>query len=123
MGIKLAECGVVVGQDQFLLCFEGADTLGSIQIANRLSVRPSTVSKMVDILERKGWVQRESDEGDHRRVLVRLTPAGRTLADRVRNVQAELETELLAAISNGKTILPAIKELDLLLAKRLRRLR
>ena len=34
----------------------------------------------LDRLERSGWVLRDRDEGDRRRVVLRLTPAGRALA-------------------------------------------
>ncbi|MCU1692481.1 MAG: marR 2 [Frankiales bacterium] len=65
------------------------------ELADRLCLDVSTVSRQVPALEREGWVDREADPGDRRAHLLRLTPAGReALADR-RRAHAALLTEAL----------------------------
>lgn len=123
VGIKLAAIDVVAGQDQFLLSFEKDDAAPVADIAFRLSVRASTVSKMTDILERKGWVARSGDAGDGRRVLVRLTREGRAVADAVRDLHAGIEGELMHALSEEQDVLPVLARVDAVLARRLNRLR
>lgn len=123
VGIKLSDIDVVVGQDQFLLLLADLKTAAVNDLAARLSVRPSTVSKMADILRRKGWIERSPDPADARRVLVRLTEAGRAAAERVRAVEAALETELLSALHSEEAILRVLAQLDTVLARRLSRLR
>lgn len=123
VGIKLAEIGVAVGQDQFLLCFDGDEARSVIDIAARLSVRASTVSKMADILARKGWTARHQDAIDARRVLIDLTDDGKRARDRVRVVEAALEAELLTAVGVDDQMIPTLSRLDAVLSKRLARLR
>jgi DNA-binding MarR family transcriptional regulator len=51
-------------------------------LARHLTVSLPTVSKSVDTLVRRGWVERWADAADRRHTMVRLTPKGRrVLAD------------------------------------------
>ncbi|MBB4693537.1 MarR family transcriptional regulator [Paractinoplanes abujensis] len=55
----------------------------SIDIAEELQVNPSTGTRMLDRLIRKGLVRRLRSTSDRRVVRVRLTPAGREVVDQV----------------------------------------
>ncbi len=46
------------------------------QLADRLEVKPSAVTVMVDRLEKAGYVARSSDPADRRVILVGATPMG-----------------------------------------------
>jgi len=52
-------------------------TLRMTEIAQRILISPSGVTRVVDGLEEKGWVQRRRDSDDARVVRARLTDAGR----------------------------------------------
>ena len=54
-------------------------------IAGRLSVTPASVSDTLVTLEARGWIERRPDPDDGRAALVRLTRAGRRLAERLRS--------------------------------------
>ena len=47
------------------------------ELAERHGVTPSTMSRSVDVLVRRGWVSRESDPADRRQVILQLTDAGK----------------------------------------------
>jgi DNA-binding MarR family transcriptional regulator len=49
------------------------------RLATAISLSQATVTGIVDRLERKGFVRRERDRHDRRRVLVRITAPGRRL--------------------------------------------
>ena len=69
----------------------------SIDIAEELRVTPSTGTRMLDRLIRKGLVRRMRSTSDRRVVRVRLTPAGRDVVEQVMTRRrAELE-QLVAA--------------------------
>jgi len=52
------------------------------ELARHKAVSPPTISKSVNMLVGRGWVERRIDNHDRRQTLVRLTPAGRrALAD------------------------------------------
>jgi DNA-binding MarR family transcriptional regulator len=48
-------------------------------LARHKEVSLPTISKSVDMLVRRGWVERWIDKSDRRQTLVRLTPGGRRI--------------------------------------------
>jgi len=65
-----------------------------LALARHMGVTASTMSLMVDRLERGGYVRRERSPADGRRVDLRLTPAGAG----IKTQQKVLEPELIAAM-------------------------
>ncbi|CAB1128829.1 protein of unknown function [Candidatus Hydrogenisulfobacillus filiaventi] len=64
-------------------------------LATRLDVRPSTMSQMLDRLEKEGWVQRTAAAGDSRVRRVVPTSEGRALLERLNaRALARLEVPL-----------------------------
>lgn len=64
----------------------------STDIADDLQVNPSTATRMLDRLTRKGLVRRTRSAGDRRTVQVRATPAGHQIVRQVMNRrQADLQ--------------------------------
>lgn len=63
-----------------LLVFSRRGALPMSVIGSRLQVHAASVTSAVDRLERDGYVTRERGESDGRRVLARITPAGRRRA-------------------------------------------
>lgn len=55
------------------------------ELARRIQVHPPTVTQMVDVLVRKGWVERYHDAQDRRVVHSRLTPSGRAQLEVVKS--------------------------------------
>lgn len=78
----------------FLLHHEGPLRTG--HIAARLDVKLPTVTSTVDGLVRRGLVQREDDPHDRRIVLVRLTPQGSALMERLQQGRQARIVALLA---------------------------
>jgi len=66
----------------------GAITEG--ELARNLFINPSTVSRMVYALEQKGWLRSERDKEDRRKVIVRLSPAGKRRMNSMARKQAEV---------------------------------
>ncbi|HEU4611159.1 MAG TPA: MarR family transcriptional regulator [Kofleriaceae bacterium] len=78
--------GLEPRQHQLLLAVRGLPdelrpTIGTL--AERLVVKHHTVVEMVDRLEAIGLVRREHDTNDKRVVLVRITPRGIAMLDRL----------------------------------------
>ena len=57
------------------------ERLARVDLARRLSVSPSTVTRMAAPLEKLGLIGREPDARDARLAYVTLTPAGKTLVE------------------------------------------
>ena len=65
-------------------------------LAARLYLDKSTASRVVDALERKGYVERQPHPEDRRSLLLRPTPAGREMEQRIRRDILAEEQALLA---------------------------
>jgi len=70
------------------------------QLAEALGLEKSTVSRLAAGLERKGWIRRGRDEGNHRYVRLYLTPQGSLVADRVVQAWQSRQARILAALSD-----------------------
>jgi DNA-binding MarR family transcriptional regulator len=57
-------------------------------LAFRLGVQVSTMSRIVDILVALGWAERRPDEADHRACVIGITGAGAALIDTIRRDNA-----------------------------------
>ena len=57
------------------------DAMSVTDLAGHMGVTVATMSLAIDRLERKGYVRRDRDPRDRRRVLLRVTPAGERLRE------------------------------------------
>ncbi|CAA9224380.1 MAG: hypothetical protein AVDCRST_MAG77-640 [uncultured Chloroflexi bacterium] len=89
--------------------------LSQRHLAERLGLEPSTVSRLVDQLERRGWVRRERDPASRRTVRLGLTSQGAHLAGQVQAARAAVFARAAAAIPEEEW--PGVaRALDLLIA-------
>lgn len=82
-----------------LLSFSSSGKLPLSKIGERLMVHPTSVTSLIDRLEHQGFVHREHDHRDRRRVLASLTSAGRDVLDAA--------TEALTGLNFGLDALTA----------------
>ncbi len=86
------ELGLHTGQEWVLFELWNEEGQTQTQLVNSLGVEPPTVTKTLDRLEKAGLVARRPDPDDARVSRVYLTPAGRALEAKVRQVWDDLET-------------------------------
>ncbi len=99
IGRLLREVGLVPGQELLLLQLWDRDRCSQTDLVERLGLDPSTVTKMLQRLERAGWLAREPSPDDGRVMVVTLTRAGRDLQVAVTTLWSELEGETIKALS------------------------
>jgi DNA-binding MarR family transcriptional regulator len=75
------------------------------ELAERLHVRPPTITKMIQRMERAGFVERRPDAKDERVSRVYLSPAGRAIGDDLRRVERQLEEEAFAGFTLEERVL------------------
>jgi len=68
-------------------------------LAERTSIDASTLTRVVDVMQRQGLVARQRRDDDARGVTVNRTPAGRDLTDKIVPVALHYETAALAGFS------------------------
>ena len=86
----LAPLGLTYPQYLVMLALWEADgqTVGAL--GEKLALDSGTLTPLLKRLEAQGHLRRERDANDERRVIVRLTPAGRQLKTRARRVPHEI---------------------------------
>ena len=72
------------------------------QLARRLMVTPAVVTGLIDRLERRGFVRRESESEDRRRIHLELTEEGRAAGASVRHELAGYFSCALTGLSEDE---------------------
>jgi DNA-binding MarR family transcriptional regulator len=91
-GVTMSQCVTLE-----LLHVEGPKTVRDV--AERLGLDTSTVTRGVDVLVRDGLLQRARDEkGDRRRVYISVTEQGRQLAEKLDACSEDYTERILARI-------------------------
>jgi DNA-binding MarR family transcriptional regulator len=71
------------------------------EIASGTATKPTTLTSVLDRLERRGYLTRDLDPADRRSFLVSLTADGRRSAAAVRAAVADLECAALAGVGDA----------------------
>lgn len=83
---KLEPYGISIPQSFILLCLEAENGLTLKEIGNRTLIDSSSMTVLVDKLEKDQLVERQLDPQDRRAIRVFMTPKGEEIA---RNVAAQ----------------------------------
>ncbi|MFD7184586.1 MarR family winged helix-turn-helix transcriptional regulator [Streptomyces sp. NPDC056637] len=86
-------------------------------LATRMGIALSTVSRMVDLLDGFGWIEREADPNDQRATLIALNDTGRALLDSTRRQAATRLAERIDQLTADhqhslRDALPALEALS-----------
>jgi DNA-binding MarR family transcriptional regulator len=95
--------GLYRGQPSMLRALWGEDGMTHSELAEQLDRCPATITKMVQRMEKAGFVQRRSDPSDERLSRVYLTPAGRAVRSAVEAIWMALEGQMLLGFSEAET--------------------
>ncbi|MGJ6966014.1 MarR family winged helix-turn-helix transcriptional regulator [Streptosporangium sp. G11] len=87
------------------------------ELGAAVGARPTTLTSVLDRLERRGHITRGTRPGDRRAVLVELTPSGRLTATTIRRAVTDLERRALGdlpadAIAGLRAALRALTEVS-----------
>jgi DNA-binding MarR family transcriptional regulator len=92
----------------------GPVRLGDLAAAERIA--PSTLTRLINVLESLGYVRRVADTGDARAYLVSLTDPGRDALERIKDEATSLLTDILTTLPPDQlaalaAALPALEQL------------
>ncbi len=97
--------GLYQGQPPLLRQLWDEEGLTQTELAERLKLAPATVTKMLQRMEKTGFIARQTDPEDQRISRVYLTEAGRAVQDRVEEVFRTLEAETFANLTSEESLL------------------
>ena len=101
----LEELGLYRGQPPVLFALWEQEGLTHSELAARLHVKPATITKMINRMEKTGFVQRRSDPEDQRVSRVYLTDAGHAIQNEVERVWRILLEETFVGFSLEERVL------------------
>jgi DNA-binding MarR family transcriptional regulator len=91
--------GLTALQYTALTVLERHADMSAAQLARHSFVTAQSMGDMVAALQSRGLIERHRDRADRRRLVVALTADGHALLDRYRDAVADLETAMLAGLS------------------------
>jgi DNA-binding MarR family transcriptional regulator len=80
----------------------GEQGLPTLAIARRMLEQTPGITRLIDRLEAKGWVERERQRDDRRLVLCRITPAGLELLAGLDAPVQQADSELLGMLEEAE---------------------
>jgi len=99
LGVTLAHLGLTPSEQNVLAVLADGESRAVGDLAAATGTRPTTLTSVLDRLERKRLLSRDLDPADRRSFLITLTPAGRQTASTVRAAVTELEQHALASLT------------------------
>jgi DNA-binding MarR family transcriptional regulator len=91
--------GLHGGQNFVLTALSEQEGLAQTELAEKLLVRPPTISNSLERMEAAGWIERRPDPDDRRISRVYLTDAGRALQESVASLWHDLEVQTFAGLT------------------------
>ena len=76
------------------------DGVSQVELARRVGKDRHTITRMLGVMEKNGWIRREADRGDRRRRRVHLTPGGRDLQPVLTPITLEYTRRVFAALNS-----------------------
>ncbi len=99
------ELGLYHGQPPMLFALWEQDGQTHKELAGRLHIQAATMTKMVQRMEKVGFVERRNDPDDQRVSRVYLTDAGRAVREDVNRIWGRLEDETFADFTLEERVL------------------
>jgi DNA-binding MarR family transcriptional regulator len=102
---RLKGMGLYLGQELILLSLQEEDGMTQSQLASRHCVDLSTITKVIQRMERSDLVVRRADPADARISRVYLTARGRDLCESCWQVWMDMEQQLTQGLSEAERVL------------------
>ena len=101
----LEAIGLYRGQPPVLFALWDLEGLTHTELAERLQNTPATITKMIQRMEKAGFVQRRPDANDQRVSRVYLTETGRAIQASVQAIRETIEAETFAGFTDEERLL------------------
>ena len=105
--------GITMQQYNVLRILRGASpaALPTLQIRKRMIEQTPGITRLLDKLERRGWVTRNRHHGDRRQVLCLITPEGQRLVASLDDEVDSIGDKLIGDLSNAE-VLSMVQAMD-----------
>jgi len=112
--VRLAEVhGLTQAEFRCLRLFGKDESLNNKQIAERMKLSPSRLTRIIDGLVKKEYINREIDPNDRRNMRVTLSKKGKLLVHQLNKAYVDIHNEILEDIevSQHESLITAMEHL------------
>lgn len=96
---QLNKLGLYRGQPSLIVILYGNEGITQKELCKKLSVTPATMTKMVNRMEKSGFIIKRTDSEDLRVSRIYLTDKAREIKQDIFNLFEEFETECFKGLS------------------------
>jgi MarR family transcriptional regulator, organic hydroperoxide resistance regulator len=107
----LSPLGLTYPQYLALLVLWERDGLGVGELGERLFLDSGTLTPLLKRMEAAGWLKRERDSADERRVVVKLTADGRALRTKAKRVPVQLGQGMQCGLDEVTSLTQRLQQL------------
>ncbi len=113
------EHGLFQAELKCLRLFGSDETLNNKEIAKRMNLSPSRLTRIIDGLASRGYMTREIDQSDRRNMRVFLSRRGKILTNKLHKAFVEIHYEILRDIdvSQHESLITAMEHLSAAIEK------
>jgi DNA-binding MarR family transcriptional regulator len=117
------EHGLFQAEFRCLRLFGSDESLNNKEIAERMNLSPSRLTRLIDGLVKRGYMQKEIDQEDRRNMRIYLSRRGKILTNKLNKAFIDLHSEILQDIdvSQHESLITAMEHLHLAIEKWLRK--
>lgn len=94
----LVQHGLTAGQYMTLNLLGHLEPITSADLARKSRITPQSMGEYVRSMEERGWIQRDVNEHNKRHLLIKTTPAGRSILKKCEIAIDEAETKFFACL-------------------------
>ena len=120
-GKKAFCCDCTYSQCHTIVEVGNCGTLSLIELAQRLNMDKSAMSRIVDDLVKKGYLRREQDTRDRRYVVIELTEVGNGVYQQIEENSFQQFSKLVSALpeTERRSVISGLKALNQAMASSL----
>ena len=114
---ELSGTGITLSQAQVLYCLESQGELAQNELAAQLQIEPPTIARILDRMERDGWIKRLPSPHDRRKKLIRPTKKAASRWKTILECGSRIEKQATADLNQSQ--MDAAKEILKVVCKNL----
>ncbi|MGN8022366.1 MarR family winged helix-turn-helix transcriptional regulator [Phyllobacterium sp. 22229] len=101
---RVKQRGLTFARARTMMLLDRMEILSQKDLAEELEIETPTMVRLLDGLEKQGFIERRSVDGDRRAKQIVMTPQGAELASEVNQLAQELRAEFLKGVDEKALI-------------------
>ncbi|MBA8878732.1 MarR family winged helix-turn-helix transcriptional regulator [Phyllobacterium myrsinacearum] len=97
---RVKQRGLTFARARTMMLLDRMEILSQKDLAEELEIETPTMVRLLDGLEKQGFIERRSVDGDRRAKQIVMTPLGASLASEVNHLAQELRAEFLKGVDD-----------------------